>query len=183
MAEELSENNVVSIPSRITLPGGNNLIPFVLVTFFLDTLMVPCHVHHFQKCKLTFIHWVCQEKLLLHAILISLTESVVPLVAASKTSQEAWLKLAKLHANRSRNHIIQLKRRLTLNLGTRSVPNYLNDIKVIVDELDLFDAPVNEKDVIVYTLRGMGTKYKEPVAATHNSDSQISFKKLYDRDH
>lgn len=37
--------------------------------------------------------WVRQDQLLLHAIIASVSESVMPLITSAKTSHEAWTKL------------------------------------------------------------------------------------------
>lgn len=61
-----------------------------------------------------YTYWVRQDQLLLHAIIASVSESVMPLIASAKTSHEAWTKLGKLYANRSRSRVMDLKERLTL---------------------------------------------------------------------
>jgi hypothetical protein len=40
-----------------------------------------------------FLHWLRQDKLILHAILASVSESVMPLIATSSTAHDAWSKL------------------------------------------------------------------------------------------
>ncbi|KAL6311733.1 hypothetical protein AAG906_020728 [Vitis piasezkii] len=60
-----------------------------------------------------FVIWTRQDKLLLHAILASLSEGVVPLIAAATSSRDAWVKLHKLYANKSRSRVMNLKEKLT----------------------------------------------------------------------
>ena len=50
-----------------------------------------------------FSIWTRQDKLLLHAILASLSEGVVPLITTATSSRDAWVKLYKLYANKSRS--------------------------------------------------------------------------------
>ncbi|PKI74267.1 hypothetical protein CRG98_005324 [Punica granatum] len=57
--------------------------------------------------------WVRQDQLLLHAIIASMSEGVMPLIASAKTSSEAWNKLAKLYARCSRSRVMSLKDKLT----------------------------------------------------------------------
>jgi hypothetical protein len=64
--------------------------------------------------------WVCQDQLLLHSIIASVSEKIMPLIASSTTSRMAWEKLNIFYANRSRSRVISLKERLTAT--TRVAP-------------------------------------------------------------
>ncbi|PON39060.1 hypothetical protein PanWU01x14_307670 [Parasponia andersonii] len=54
----------------------------------------------------THIHWERQDNLLLHAILASASEAVMPLIASATTSRDAWIRVAPLYANKS--HLLNL---------------------------------------------------------------------------
>jgi hypothetical protein len=87
-------------------------------------------------------HWIRQDKLILHAILTSTSTSntITPLLAAYKTSHEAWMALTRLYGGKSRTRVMQLKEDLTLsNRGSRIVIEFLQGIKVIADELAIID--------------------------------------------
>lgn len=45
--------------------------------------------------NLAFLRWFRQDKLILHAILVSVSEPVMPLIAASSTARDAWSKLQR----------------------------------------------------------------------------------------
>ena len=47
-------------------------------------------------------HWVCQDKLILSAILASTSPSITPLIATAHTFHDSWTKLKNLYASRSR---------------------------------------------------------------------------------
>ena len=64
--------------------------------------------------NLAFWGWFQQDNLLLHAILVSVSEPVLPLIATSTTARDAWVKIQRLYANRSRMRVMQLKEELTL---------------------------------------------------------------------
>jgi hypothetical protein len=79
-----------------------------------------------------FVIWTRKDKLLLHAILAYLLEGVVT------SSRDAWVKLHKLYANKSRSRVMNLKEKLTnITCNTRSIAEYLQTIKGIADELAL----------------------------------------------
>jgi hypothetical protein len=63
-----------------------------------------------------FVIWTRKDKLLLHAILAYLSEGVVT------SSRDAWVKLHKLYANKSRSRVMNLKEKLTnITCNTRSI--------------------------------------------------------------
>ncbi|KAJ0035023.1 hypothetical protein Pint_25231 [Pistacia integerrima] len=79
-------------------------------------------------------HWVRQDKLILHAILASTSTTITPLLAAYKTSHDAWTALTRLYAGKSRTCAMQLKEDLTLSTrGNRTVTEFLQAIKVIAE--------------------------------------------------
>lgn len=79
----------------------------------------------------------------------------------TKISYEAWEKLQKLFANRSRTRIMHLKERLTLiTRGSKPVSKYLQTIKGLVDDLALAGFPQSDDDLIIYTLNGLDLNLK-----------------------
>jgi len=62
----------------------------------------------------SFWCWFRQDNLILHAILASVFEPVLPFIATSSTTRDAWLKLQRLYVNRSRTRVMQFKEELTL---------------------------------------------------------------------
>ncbi|KAF5450223.1 hypothetical protein F2P56_030590 [Juglans regia] len=125
--------------------------------------------------------WFRQDKLILSAILTSVSPTVIPLIATSKTSHQAWTKLTKLYASRSRTCVMQLKEDLTLSQrGTRTITEYLHSIKTIVDELALIDAPLSQDDITLYVLHGLGSEYRDIVAPIRARESSLSFEELHD---
>ncbi|GFP90449.1 hypothetical protein PHJA_001188800, partial [Phtheirospermum japonicum] len=66
-----------------------------------------------------FINWKHQDQLILHALLASLTEVVILLIAYAKSSYDAWSRLDRIFSKRSQSHIIHLKDKLSsIQLGT-----------------------------------------------------------------
>ncbi|GMY39521.1 Retrovirus-related Pol polyprotein from transposon RE1, partial [Fagus crenata] len=129
-----------------------------------------------------YTFWLRQDQLLLHAIIASVSESITPFVASSQTSREAWDRLSTLYASRSRTRIMHLKDKLALiTRGTKSISEYLQTIKSAADELALAGVPQSNDDLLLYSLRGLGSEYKEIVAAIRARDTPISFEELHDK--
>lgn len=115
------------------------------------------------------------------AILTSISLDVILLIATSKTSYQAWTKLTKLYANRSRIRVMQLKEDLILlQRSNRTIEKYLHSIKTIVDELALIDAPLSQDDITLYVLHGLGFDYHGIVAPIRARESSLTFEELHD---
>ncbi|KAJ0094498.1 hypothetical protein Patl1_15515 [Pistacia atlantica] len=124
--------------------------------------------------------WIRQDKLLLHAILASLSESVVQRCATAQSSREAWVKLHKLFANKSKLRVMNLKEKLTnISCDTQPVIDYLQEIKSVADKLAVIDAPLSDDDLTIFTLNGLGNGFKEISAAIRARDNSISFEELH----
>ena len=54
-----------------------------------------------QSLNPAYTFWQRQDKFLLLVIVASVTESLVPLIATPETSQDAWVKLAKMFASKT----------------------------------------------------------------------------------
>lgn len=94
--------------------------------------------------------WIRQDQLLLSAIFGSVSEPILPLIAFSETSQEALKKLTNLYANKSRSRVMFLKDQLsTIRRQSRSVSEYLQELKGIADELSIIDTPLQDDDIVI----------------------------------
>ncbi|GKV11820.1 hypothetical protein SLEP1_g23039 [Rubroshorea leprosula] len=127
--------------------------------------------------------WAHQDQLLRHALITSISESITPYIAAAAaTAQQAWETLARLYANRSRTRVITLKERLqNMRRDGCSVAVYLRDLKTVADELGTIDRPLNDDDLTVYILNGLGPEFREIAAFLRARDSSLSFDDLHDR--
>ncbi|KAI4299985.1 hypothetical protein L6164_033405 [Bauhinia variegata] len=127
-------------------------------------------------------HWVRQDQLILHAIVSSITATVVTHLGAVSTSKQAWDTLKIMYARRSRVHIMALKQRIsTLPKGTQSMASYLQGIKAISYELSIIDSPLDNTDLVIYTLNGLGVEYREISAVLRARETPIDFSELYEK--
>ncbi|KAL5821483.1 hypothetical protein ACOSQ3_023365 [Xanthoceras sorbifolium] len=63
----------------------------------------------------------------------------------------------------------------------KTVAAYMSKVKIVVDDLALIRHPLNDAQIISYTLNGLGNKFKELTAAVRVRDTPISFDDLYDK--
>ena len=114
--------------------------------------------------NLAFWRWFWQDNLLLHAILASVSEPVLPLIATSTTASDAWVKIQRLF--RSRMRVMQLKEELTLiQRGSQPISDYLNTVKRLADELTVIDTPICIDDIMLYILNGTGVEFRDIATA------------------
>ncbi|KAK2989028.1 hypothetical protein RJ640_027939, partial [Escallonia rubra] len=129
-----------------------------------------------------YASWHRQDQLILNAMLGSCVETIQPHISTVSSSKEAWERLLILFANKSRSRVMSLKERLLNNpRGTRSIPEYLQQMRAIADDLALVDNPLSEDDLVLYILAGIGPEFKEIIAALRARDIPISFDELCDK--
>ncbi|XP_020571647.1 uncharacterized protein LOC110018626 [Phalaenopsis equestris] len=126
--------------------------------------------------------WVQQDQLLLHAMFASISEPLMAYIASSSSSRDAWDKLTQMYANRSRSHILFLKERLSqATRGNKSVTEFLQSVKSLADQLALAGAPLQEEDLILHCLNGVGPEFKEIGGAIRAREQPISFEALHEK--
>ncbi|KAL4574289.1 hypothetical protein LXL04_021117 [Taraxacum kok-saghyz] len=128
--------------------------------------------------------WFCQDRLLFGAIVGSLSPSIVPLITSASSSLEAWIILSNTYANPSRGHIKQLQHRLKLSIKTQdqSITDYMQSVKVILDELQILGKKMDIEDITDAVLNGLdSTSYKTIIDAVHARDTPISFHELHEK--
>lgn len=74
----------------------------------------------------------------------------------------------------------QVPHAFSVSNETKTIPEYLREIKSIADELATVGAPISNEELIVKILSGIGTEYQETSAAIRAYDSPIMYKELYD---
>ncbi|KAJ0971969.1 hypothetical protein J5N97_019928 [Dioscorea zingiberensis] len=126
--------------------------------------------------------WICQDKLLLNALLGSLTANLVPFIASKKTSMEAWKTLEKTYASPSRGRIMELRRKLATPVrGSRTITEYMQDIQSCIDSLAFMDKPVNFDELSIRILNGLDDSYKHLSSAIQARETPITFEELFEK--
>ncbi|OMO78714.1 hypothetical protein COLO4_24683, partial [Corchorus olitorius] len=128
-----------------------------------------------------FEHWVQQDQLLLHGIIASASEAVIPFFASCSSSKAAWTKINSMYANKSRSRMMQLREKLLQPKGSRSVQEYFQQIRHTTDELALVNSPVHEDELVIHILNGIGIEFREITAGIRARESAIGFEELLDK--
>ena len=124
-----------------------------------------------------------QDQLILYAIISSVDQTVVTMLRNVKTSKQAWDTLNKLFASKTRHRMLYLKDRLSQSFkGTQSMAQYLHGIKAVVDELAIIHCQIDDDDddLVIHTLNGLGSEYREVFTAICARENSISFDELHD---
>ncbi|XP_019420695.1 PREDICTED: uncharacterized protein LOC109330879 [Lupinus angustifolius] len=87
-----------------------------------------------------------------------------------------------MYASRSRVRIMALKQKITtFTKGTQPMAIYLQGIKAIADELAIIDNPLDSTDLVIHTLNGLSTDYKEISAALCSRETPITYAELHEK--
>ena len=104
--------------------------------------------------------WRKQDQQVLSILVSSLSENILPCVIEKTTSKEAWDALNKHCSSSNPSRIMHLHNRLhNSSKGTRSVFEYVQDIRRTCDELAAVGYLVQESVSIYALLRGLGPTY------------------------
>lgn len=126
--------------------------------------------------------WLRQDKLLFAALVGTMSPNLVPLIAQSKTSHDAWKALANTYARPSRGHIKQIKDNLkNISKGSQSVTDYMQAIKTKADELATLGKPLDHEDLIEKVLDGLDDTFQSVIDAVNSRDTVITFDELHEK--
>ncbi|XP_034213029.1 uncharacterized protein LOC117625604 [Prunus dulcis] len=107
-----------------------------------------------------FLHWFKKDQTCKIWIHSSLSESILPYIVGSSTSQDLWLTLEKRFAAITRSHLLQLKARIqNPKKGSLPMLDYLQLIKHTADSLAAAGAPLDPTYFIAHVLNGLLAEY------------------------
>ncbi|KAL5764571.1 hypothetical protein ACOSQ2_017165 [Xanthoceras sorbifolium] len=118
-----SQNTLITINFH-TLFTGYDLIGYVDGT-------KPCPTATITQNNTTcsnpaYILWIRQDYLIINALIGSISPTIIPFIAQSKTSHEAWNILANTYAKPSRGRIKQVKTALKkITKGSESISDFI----------------------------------------------------------
>lgn len=126
--------------------------------------------------------WNKQDQFILSAMLGSYTETIQPIISTATYSKEASQRLQTMYAKKSRTRVLSLKYSLMQNpKGTRSINEYIKDMRSIADALVLANSPISDKDLFLQIKSQHGPGYENITYALHARDTPITFDSLYDK--
>ncbi|KAI3526642.1 hypothetical protein L1887_05902 [Cichorium endivia] len=160
----------------------STLIGLELDAFIIGDQQPPKRFLDDKKQNPEFLLWYRQDQVIISAILGSCSDSIQPLISSATTSRDAWERLNSSFASGSRYRIISLKSKLIKNpKGSRSISEYLQDMRSIADDLALAQSPVAEEDLLVHILSQLGEEYITIVAAIKVRENPLSYPELFDK--
>lgn len=178
---KLSSTNYVAWSFQFrTLLSGYDLFRYVDGSY----LCPPSTVLIDNKSEPNPLHaqWIRQDQLILSAIIGSVSPTLIPFIAAATTSRGAWDILASIYGRSSRGRILALKNRIHNPVkGTRTISDFMLEIKGVVDELSLLGVVTDPEDLVLKVLNGLDDSYKEISNAIQARDSAITFDELLDK--
>ncbi|CAI9766814.1 unnamed protein product [Fraxinus pennsylvanica] len=182
----ISLNASSQIPFKLAKNGGNyaswksqmtNLLFGYGLLGFADGTH-PCPT----KTDPGYSLWTRQDRLVLLGIQATVNSAICPMINNCTTSADAWNKLETSYANSSNTRMLSIMSSLMSNKKEgKTVATYMSNVKGLVDELALIGHPLNDAQIISYTLNGLGDEFKELTAAVRVRDTPISFEDLYDK--
>ncbi|KAL5738594.1 hypothetical protein ACOSP7_031355 [Xanthoceras sorbifolium] len=79
-------------------------------------------------------------------------------------------------ANHSNTRMLSIMSSLMSNKKEgKTVAAYMSKVKILVDDLALIGYPLNDAQIMSYTLNGLGNEFKELTVAVRVRDTPISF--------
>ncbi|KAL5773759.1 hypothetical protein ACOSP7_013406 [Xanthoceras sorbifolium] len=129
-----------------------------------------------------YLFWIRQDRFVLLAIQATVHSTISPTINNCTTSADAWNKLETSYANRSNTRMLYLMSYLmSKKKEGKTVAAYMSRGKSLVDDLALIGHPLNNAQIMSYTLNGLVNEFKELTAAVRVRDTPISFEDLYDK--
>lgn len=103
-------------------------------------------------------------------------------ITKTSTSKQAWDTLHNLYANKSHTRVFSLRNSLvTITKNSRSMTEYLCEIRNVADELAMAGTPIPDDELAVKILSGLGTEYDSISAINQARDTPISYEELYNK--
>ncbi|KAF3778269.1 Retrovirus-related Pol polyprotein from transposon TNT 1-94 [Nymphaea thermarum] len=104
--------------------------------------------------------WLAHDQSLVAYITSTLSEEVLGSVDDDLIALELWSTLATTYSQVSEARFLQLRRQFQdIKRGTRTVLEYLNEIKSVSDQLAVTGHPISDKDKVQQALSGLGTEF------------------------
>jgi hypothetical protein len=128
----------------------------------------------------SFLRWKQQNRLILSALLSSLSVDVLHLVVDCSTSHCVWRALEKVLASLSNSRIMQLHGSFQdLRQGDSLVSLYMQQAKSLFDELAATGRPVSLENFNLYVFCGLRGEFKDLVTSLITKIEPLSYADLH----
>ncbi|KAH0709617.1 hypothetical protein KY284_011044 [Solanum tuberosum] len=124
--------------------------------------------------------WFSQDQLIQQAMMASIDPTIAPTIVVATSANKAWELLHTAYANKSHTHIFSLRDQLqNTKKAFKTIAEYLQEVRTLSDALKVVGSPVNDDELIVKILSGLGPEYREISVAIRAQDSSLSFEELF----
>ncbi|XP_020683028.1 uncharacterized protein LOC110100018, partial [Dendrobium catenatum] len=124
--------------------------------------------------------WKLIDCNLVSALLATISPPILPYVINLGSAHDVWTALERRLQPTNRSRVIQLKNELhQIQMRDRTMQQYLDQIKTIVNNIAAAGSTVDTKDIVLYILNGMPTAYNSFKTAIRTSLQPIHLDDLY----
>ncbi|XP_020694256.2 uncharacterized protein LOC110108085 [Dendrobium catenatum] len=125
-------------------------------------------------------HWALIDRNLVSALPSTISPSILPYVIMLRTSHDVWTTLELRLQPTNRSRVIQLKNELHhIQMRDRTMQQYLDQIKTIVDNIAAAGSTIDMEDIVLYILNGLPAAYNSFKTAIRTSLQPINLDNLY----
>uniref|UniRef100_A0A803PY32 Integrase catalytic domain-containing protein n=1 Tax=Cannabis sativa TaxID=3483 RepID=A0A803PY32_CANSA len=105
-----------------------------------------------------------------------MTEGVLGSVANFNTVYSVWRALEQRFASQSRARLLQLKGQFShVHKGSLSILDYTDKVQSLFDAITIAGSPIDEQDVILQLLNGLGPEYDSVVSGITSRSDLLTF--------
>ncbi|KAI0509804.1 hypothetical protein KFK09_010400 [Dendrobium nobile] len=124
--------------------------------------------------------WKLVDRNLVSALLATISPPILPYVINLGSAHEVWTALERRLQPTNRSRVIQLKNELhQIQMRDRTMGQYLDQIKTIVDNIAAAGSTVDTEDIVLYILNGLPSAYNSFKTAIRTSMQPIHLDDLY----
>ncbi|PKU87312.1 Retrovirus-related Pol polyprotein from transposon TNT 1-94 [Dendrobium catenatum] len=124
--------------------------------------------------------WTLVDRNLVSALLSTISPSILPYVISLGTAHDVWLTLERRLQPTNRSRVIQLKNELhQIQMRDRTMRQYLDQVKILVDNIAAAGSTIDTEDIIIYILNGLPAAYNAFTTAIRASLQPIALDDLY----
>ncbi len=106
--------------------------------------------------------WHEKTKKILYWLSVNVSNSMIVHIQDAKSPKQAWDTLVKMYSTNTQARKMQLKQELhNLQKNKMNINDYSTKVKNLVDALASIGAPVEDEDLVVVTLNGLGKDYSQ----------------------
>ena len=128
------------------------------------------------------ILWLRQDKLLLNAIIGSLSATLADFISTATTSHATWITLETTYASPSRERIMTHRHNLVSpQQGNRTISEYMQDVKHNINSLALMNVSIDFDELFIRVLNDLGLAYSNISHALQARATLVTFEKLFNQ--